>query len=135
MILVPVSPGELLDKITILAIKLRRISDPAKRANVEREYRLLEDVRLKDVPDVPGLAEHFARLEAVNEKLWDVEDDLRDLEALKQFDAPFIALARLVYVINDERAAVKKTINLLLGSLIVEEKSYKDYAANAVTTA
>jgi hypothetical protein len=135
MILVPISPGELLDKITILAIKLRRIDDPMKRANVAREFDLLEAVKLREITDAPGLADLFARLEAVNEKLWDVEDDLRDLDSRQTFDATFVALARSVYVMNDERARIKKAINLLLGSAIIEEKSYKDHAGAQAKTA
>jgi len=135
MILVPVSPGELLDKITILAIKRRRMTDAAKRANVEREFALLEVVRRRDVGDIEGLEPHVERLEAVNERLWDVEDRLRELEAAQNFGADFVAFARSVYVLNDERATIKKAINRLLGSEIVEEKSYKDYGANAVRLA
>jgi hypothetical protein len=131
MIQVPVSPGELLDKISILAIKLKRISDPAKRANVEREYRLLEDIRRREIPDAAGLSVQFDRLAGVNEQLWDVEDDLRDQEAAQQFHERFITLARAVYVLNDERAAIKKAINVLLGSAIVEEKSYANYRVRA----
>ena len=134
MIMVPVSPGELLDKITILAIKLERIADPAKRANVEREYHLLEEVRRRDVADAPGLQVQFEQLRAVNEKLWVVEDDLRDLEAAQRFDGQFIALARSVYVLNDERAAIKKAMNVLLGSAIVEEKSYANYRAGVANS-
>ncbi len=126
-ILVPVSPGELLDKITILRIKVVRITDPAKVANVRLELDLLE----KTWRDAGCAAFDVARderaLQAVNERLWDVEDLIRDKEAKQTFDREFIDLARAVYVSNDERAAIKKRINLQLGSRLVEEKSYKPY--------
>jgi hypothetical protein len=126
-ILVPLSPGELLDKITILRIKVVRITDPAKVANVRLELDLLE----KTWRDAGCAAFDVARderaLEAVNERLWDVEDLIRDKEAKQIFDREFIDLARAVYVSNDERAAIKKRINLQLGSRLVEEKSYKPY--------
>jgi len=126
-ILVPLSPGELLDKITILRIKVVRITDPAKVANVRLELGLLE----KTWRDAGCAAFDVTRderaLQAVNERLWDVEDLIRDKEAKQTFDREFIDLARAVYVSNDERAAIKKRINLQLGSRLVEEKSYKPY--------
>ncbi len=130
-ILVPISPGELLDKITILRIKSERMSDAAKVANVRVELELLEQTWRQAVP--PGSAAAAAvtadehDLQSVNESLWDIEDRIRDLELAQQFDADFIALARAVYVTNDERAALKRRINVALGSRIVEEKSYKPY--------
>jgi len=127
-LLVPLSPGELLDKITILRIKVARIQDAAKLANVKRELALLEqtwkDSGAAAVHDV-ALDEHA--LENVNERLWDIEDRIRDKEAHQTFDREFIELARAVYICNDERAAIKKRINLQLGSSLVEEKSYKQY--------
>jgi hypothetical protein len=126
-ILVPISPGELLDKITILRIKAARMSDPAKVANVKLELSLLEKTWRESV-DGDVSAEEQA-LHAVNERLWVIEDDIRDKERAQAFDARFIELARAVYVENDERAAIKKQINLKLGSRIVEEKSYKPYKA------
>jgi Family of unknown function (DUF6165) len=126
-ILVPVSPGELLDKITILRIKVARIQDAAKLANVKLELALLERT-WKDsgcATQAVTLDEHA--LQAVNEQLWDIEDRIRDKEARQTFDRDFIELARSVYVCNDERAAVKKRINQQLGSRLVEEKSYKQY--------
>lgn len=126
-ILVPISPGELLDKITILRIKVARIQDAAKLANVKLELSLLEQT-WKDSGCATGavaLDEHA--LQAVNEQLWDIEDRIRDKEARQTFDRDFIELARAVYVCNDERAAVKKRINQHLGSRLVEEKSYKQY--------
>ena len=125
-ILVPISPGELIDKITILRIKAKRIADAAKLANVRHELELLEVTWRASVPVIDTGGEEKA-LEAVNARLWDIEDDIRDHEARRVFDARFIELARAVYVSNDERAAIKKRINVKLGSKIVEEKSYKDY--------
>ena len=126
-ILVPISPGELLDKITILRIKAARMTDASKVANVKLELSLLEQT-WRDSVDGDVSADEQA-LHAVNERLWVIEDDIRDKERAQAFDAGFIALARSVYVENDERAAIKKRINLQLGSRIVEEKSYKPYKA------
>jgi Family of unknown function (DUF6165) len=126
-ILVPVSPGELLDKITILRIKVVRIQEAGKLANVKLELSLLEQIW----QDCGGTAHDIARDERallnVNERLWDIEDRLRDKEARQTFDRDFIELARAVYLCNDERAAIKKRINLQLGSRLIEEKSYKQY--------
>lgn len=127
-ILVPISPGELLDKITILRIKSARIGDAAKLANVRHELQLLEQRWRSALPAGVDLASEERALEAVNARLWDVEDLLRDQEAEKRFDKRFVELARAVYVNNDERAAVKKRINTKLGSALVEEKSYRPYA-------
>ena len=125
-ILVPISPGELLDKITILRIKVARIQDAAKLANVRLELSLLEKTWTEaGAPAVVAAEEHA--LQAVNERLWDIEDLIRDKEAHQTFDRDFVELARSVYVCNDERAALKKRINLQLGSRLVEEKSYKQY--------
>jgi hypothetical protein len=126
-IMVPISPGELLDKITILRIKSARMTDAAKLANVRHELQLLERTWRAAVPAGIDLAAEEAALEAVNARLWVVEDALRDQEADKRFDAGFIELARAVYVTNDERAAIKKRINTTLGSALVEEKSYRPY--------
>jgi Family of unknown function (DUF6165) len=128
-VLVPVSPGELLDKITILRIKVARIMDPAKVANVRLELDLLEKVWRDAGCAAFDVARDERALQGVNERLWDVEDLIRDKEAKQTFDREFIELARAVYVCNDERAAVKKRINLQLGSRLVEEKSYKPYRA------
>jgi hypothetical protein len=125
-ILVPVSPGELLDKITILRIKVARIQDAAKLANVKLELALLEETWGAAGAAADVSAEERA-LQAVNERLWDIEDLIRDKEGKQSFDRDFIELARSVYVCNDERAAIKKRINLALGSRLVEEKSYKQY--------
>lgn len=126
-ILVPISPGELLDKITILRIKAARMSDPAKVANVRLELDLLEKTWRDSGAAIPEVAADEAELQRVNESLWVIEDDIRDKERAQEFDARFVALARAVYVTNDERAAIKKRINVALGSRIVEEKSYKPY--------
>lgn len=121
-IVAPVSAGELLDKITILEIKAERISDPAKLANVRRELEAL--AALRDQHGLDALVTLTADLKVVNETLWQVEDEIRELEAASRFDARFIELARAVYITNDRRAALKKEINLAVGSAIVEEKSY-----------
>jgi hypothetical protein len=126
-ILVPVSPGELLDKITILRIKSARIADPAKVANVRVELEALESIWRDSGAAAATPEVDEAALQRVNEALWDIEDLIRDKESAQQFDAGFITLARSVYTTNDERAAIKKRINNALGSRIVEEKSYKPY--------
>ncbi len=127
-ILVPISPGELLDKITILRIKAARMSDPGKVANVKHELTLLEKTwQDSGAAAAAGIGVEEANLLRVNEKLWVIEDDIRDEERAGRFTQKFIELARAVYVTNDERAAVKKRINTLLGSTIVEEKSYRPY--------
>jgi hypothetical protein len=126
-ILVPISPGELLDKITILRIKSERMTDPAKLANVRHELLLLEQTWRDAGFSSAELGSDERALQAVNTKLWDIEDDIRDKESRQVFDREFIELARAVYISNDERAAIKKRINQKLGSKIVEEKSYKEY--------
>jgi len=125
-ILVPISPGELLDKITILRIKCARIGDPAKLANVRLELTRLEERRAGLAEDA-GMAADEAALERVNAELWDIEDRIREHEAQRRFDAGFIELARAVYLRNDERAAIKRRINLRLASELIEEKSYRPY--------
>lgn len=124
---VPISPGELLDKITILRIKAARMSDPAKVANVKHELSLLEKTWKDSGAATVNLGTAEAELTAVNEKLWVIEDEIRDEERAKRFTEKFIELARAVYFTNDERAAIKKRVNTLLGSTIVEEKSYQQY--------
>jgi len=124
---VPVSPGELLDKITILRIKSRRMADPQKLANVQRELDMLDATWKSSRYAAIDIASEVAALLAVNERLWIIEDEIRDKERAKAFDAEFIRLARAVYIENDERAAIKKRLNLKLGSTLVEEKSYADY--------
>ncbi|HEV2703164.1 MAG TPA: DUF6165 family protein [Steroidobacteraceae bacterium] len=124
---VPVSAGELLDKITILRIKSRRIRDADKLANVRVELALLERTWATLGSATAAVAADELALQAVNEQLWDIEDRIRDKEAASSFDQAFIDLARAVYHRNDERAAIKKRINLALGSRLVEEKSYQPY--------
>ncbi|HXQ31624.1 MAG TPA: DUF6165 family protein [Steroidobacteraceae bacterium] len=126
-ILVPASPGEVLDKITILRIKAARMTDAAKVANVRRELELLERTWRESAYGRRDVARDEVALQAVNERLWDIEDRIRDKERAGTFDAGFIELARSVYIENDERAAIKRRINVALGSAIVEEKSYATY--------
>ena len=127
IIQVPVSPGEVLDKITILEIKSERISDAGKLANVKRELELLQASWAQSVDEDETVQRIHGELKAINEALWEIEDDIRDKERAREFDQVFIELARSVYVTNDQRADAKKELNLYLGSEIVEEKSYQDY--------
>ena len=124
---VPISPGELLDKITILRIKSQRMSDPAKLSNVRLELRALEETWSASAYARIDIAADIDALLRVNERLWVIEDDIRDKERAQAFDAEFVRLARAVYFENDERAAIKRRINVTLGSRIVEEKSYREY--------
>jgi len=124
---VPISPGELIDKITILQIKSERMSDATKVANVRTELQLLEATWHASEHGRQDISAEWKALKTINEKLWVIEDDIRDKERDKAFDREFIELARAVYVTNDERAAVKRQINTKLGSRIQEEKSYRDY--------
>ena len=126
---VAVSWGELVDKITILEIKSRQITDAAKVANVRTELDLLNATWANHPASKTDIADERARLLTVNESLWDIEDRIRLKEKAQAFDAEFIELARAVYFENDVRAAVKREINLKLGSQLVEEKSYQDYRA------
>src|SRR3954465_14302494 len=128
-ILVPISPGELLDKITILRIKAARMTDPAKVANVKHELGLLEKTWRESGAAAVELGDEEGNLTRVNKMLGVIEDEIRDEEHGQRFGEKFIELARAVYVTNDERAAIKKRINTRLGSTIVEEKSYKPYKA------
>ena len=129
LIQTPVSYGELIDKITILEIKSRRMTDEAKLANVRNELDLLNAIWANDAASRIDIGEERASLLAVNELLWDIEDKIRLKERAQEFDRDFIELARSVYFRNDERAAFKRAINLKLGSQLVEEKSYQDYRA------
>jgi hypothetical protein len=125
-ILIPVSAGELIDKITILRVKLARI-DAAKRANVAKELTMLEAVARRELAKAPGLADLASELEAVNARLWDIEEAKRDCERRQDFGPAFIDAARAVYIENDRRAAIKRRINEAAGSELVEEKSYRPY--------
>ncbi|MDR3446077.1 MULTISPECIES: DUF6165 family protein [Dyella] len=129
LIQVPVSYGELIDKITILEIKSKQITDATKLANVRTELDLLNTTWASHPASTTDISAERARLLAVNESLWDIEDRIRLKEKAQAFDAEFIELARSVYFQNDERAAVKREINVKLGSQLVEEKSYQDYRA------
>jgi hypothetical protein len=131
LVSVPVSMGELIDKITILEIKAARIREPAKLEHITRELDLLTNTWLTSGQANAEIAVQREALKTVNETLWDIEDQIRLKEAAGEFDDRFIELARAIYVNNDRRAALKREINQLLGSEIVEEKSYPEYARAA----
>jgi len=122
-----VSPGELFDKITILEIKRARFRDKEKLRHVEVELDLLKGVWSENVPSSPELGTLYNELKTVNERLWDIEDDIRRCERNNDFSEAFIGLARSVYHMNDRRSSIKRAINELLGSRIMEEKSYEPY--------
>ena len=126
-IFIEVGPGEMIDKITILAIKSERMSDPEKLKNVRHELQVLQTAKAENVTPSDELDGLEAQLKAVNEALWEIEDDIRQCEADNNFGDEFVALARSVYKQNDKRAALKKEINLLVGSAIIEEKSYTEF--------
>lgn len=126
-ITIEISTGELLDKITILRIKSERIADPAKLENIHKELAVLDRAWRVCHMDSDEVDQAIRELKAINEKLWEIEDAIRDKESRREFDREFTDLARAVYFNNDERAAIKKRINLLTGSDLVEEKSYRDY--------
>jgi len=122
-----ISVGELIDKITILEIKLDNSPDPAKRQNIETELVALSATRDQSVTASDELSQLTDALKSINQTLWRVEDDIRDLERAKDFGERFIELARAVYQTNDKRSALKRDINDLTGSRIVEEKLYAEY--------
>ena len=124
---VEISPGELIDKITILEIKLDRMVDAEKLVNVKREFEVLAAVRDGALKQTPELERLSADLKKTNESLWEVEDDIRDCERANDFGDTFVKLARAVYVNNDKRSQLKREINELLGSSLIEEKSYAAY--------
>ena len=124
---VPISPGELLDKVTILRIKSQRMADPSKLKNVRLELASLEEIWRNSPYGRADVTADVEALQKVNESLWVIEDDIREQERRQDFGAEFVRLARAVYFENDERAAIKRRINLNLGSSIVEEKSYAEY--------
>ncbi|MDH3328404.1 MAG: hypothetical protein OEM01_04155 [Desulfobulbaceae bacterium] len=130
-LLIPVSWGELFDKVTILEIKSSRITDSAKLKNIRNELKLLADIarqaKQQNEVDIVTLEEVSSRLRKANETLWDIENEIRDCEREKNFGSRFIELARAVYKTNDKRAALKFQINKLLGSELIEEKSYQGY--------
>lgn len=127
LIEIPVSWGELLDKIAILEIKAERIADPVKNANVVKELAALKRTRDQTGVDLAPVSDAVDALRQVNGALWRIEDDIRDCERQQAFGETFIALARAVYRTNDERALLKRRINDALGSDLVEEKSYASY--------
>jgi hypothetical protein len=126
-ITIRISPGEVLDRLTILEIKYERIADAAKLVNVKRERDELAAVVAKHIPARDDIARLHDGLKAVNEKLWVIEDDIRDCERARDFGPKFVELARAVYFTNDERARLKREINDALGADIIEEKSYAPY--------
>ena len=126
-IMTEIGSGELIDKITILEIKSDRIADVDKLKNVKRELSVLSATRDAHLSGIDGLGDLATQLKAINEALWEIEDDIRACEAQTDFGQKFIDLARAVYITNDKRAAVKKEINLLTGATIIEEKSYTDF--------
>tara|TARA_Y100000741_G_scaffold196976_1_gene149762 strand:+ start:395 stop:790 length:396 start_codon:yes stop_codon:yes gene_type:complete len=125
---VPISPGELVDKITILEIKKEFIKNDNKLKNINLEYDLLMQIYMTQISETNGISELKNKLKEINLELWKIEDDIRDCEREKSFSDTFIELARSVYFTNDRRSKVKLEINLLLNSNLVEEKSYKDYS-------
>ncbi len=124
---IPISFGELIDKITILEIKSERVHDEDKLKNINYELRLLMDTWNASAKSSVDFQDLRAQLKVVNETLWDIEDKIRLKEAHRKFDEDFVALARAVCINNDKRASLKRKINLQLGSAIIEEKSYSDY--------
>jgi len=125
---IPISPGELVDKITILEIKKEFIKNDNKLMNINHEYNLLMQIYTAQISGTEGIVELKNKLKEINLELWKIEDDIRDCEREKSFSDIFIKLARSVYFTNDKRSKVKLEINLLLNSNLVEEKSYKDYS-------
>jgi hypothetical protein len=126
--LIEISNGELLDKLTILEIKLAEIKDKAKLVNIRKEYDTLNPLAKELFDNNDGqLQNHYLELASINSQLWDIEDRIRECEKAKRFDKEFIELARSVYITNDKRSEVKKIINVTTGSNLVEEKSYKEY--------
>ena len=126
-LVIPISPGELIDKITILEIKRESIVDKEKLSNINLEYKVLLDTLENKIIASNEIDSLRIKLKTINKRLWDIEDQLRDLERSKTFNEDFIKLARSVYFTNDERSEIKKSINKLLNSEIVEEKSYSKY--------
>ena len=128
-LLVPVSPGELIDKITILEIKRERLRDPQRQVFVLRELDLLSAARDRQIKQLAELDRLTRDLRATNERLWDVEDQIRACDSANDFGPRFVELARAVYHENDHRANLKREINMLLGSELVEQKQYQAHPA------
>ena len=124
---IPISWGELLDKITILKIKNENLTSESALENVEREFKQLGSILTKNFPSNADAQQFEEELRHINQKLWDIEDKIREKEKHKSFDDEFIQLARSVYITNDERSRIKRRINETFGSELVEEKSYSDY--------
>tara|TARA_B100001989_G_scaffold252307_2_gene233924 strand:+ start:384 stop:785 length:402 start_codon:yes stop_codon:yes gene_type:complete len=124
---IQISPGELLDKVSILEIKLEQITDSQKKSNVKIEYDLLMNIVANNNLLTHEVTLLYQQLKSINQSLWTIEDDIRDCERDKDFSDQFIKLARSVYITNDKRAEIKKQINTTLGSVLVEEKSYQSY--------
>jgi len=122
-----ISFGEFLDKLTILDIKNERIQDEEKLINIRHERDVLANIWRNNPKFGIDISAEYAALKNINERLWEIEDNIRDKERKKEFDQEFIDLARSVYISNDERARIKKELNLKLGSDLTEEKSYKEY--------
>ena len=125
--MVEISPGELIDKITILEIKMEKITDELRLSNVRVELKSLLQAKKSYLQDLSKVSELIAKLKEINQNLWEIEDDLRQFERMKEFGPRFIALARSVYKKNDLRAQLKRQINEALGSNLKEEKSYANY--------
>ena len=126
-ITVPVSSGELIDKITILKIKKKKIFNKSKLKNINNELSLLNEIYKNNFKNNKKLLLYEKKLIKINKKLWDIEDKIRFLESKKNFNQQFIDLARAIYINNDKRSEIKKKINKLTGSRLIEEKSYKSY--------
>lgn len=124
---VEVSYGEMLDKISILEIKLEKVSNPGQRENISRELGILSEARDQGLSGGLDFSEIYSSLKNVNLRLWQIEDDIRDCERRQDFGPDFVLLARSVYKVNDHRAALKRELNELLGSPLIEEKLYQDY--------
>ena len=122
---VDISLGELVDKVTILSIKLKKVQSAEKLVNIQKEYDILHKCMIR--AEISESSDEYGELTKINQKLWDIEDEIRRKEAAKQFDDAFVALARSVYLTNDERAAVKRRINIRYGSELIEEKEYVSY--------
>jgi len=128
VMLIEISNGELLDKISILEIKMEMIEDKEKLVNIHKEFNILNPLAKELFENYDGqLQNHYLELANINSQLWDIEDWIRDCEREKRFDKEFVELARSVYITNDKRCEVKKLINLMTSSGLVEEKSYKKY--------
>ncbi|MAP33898.1 MAG: hypothetical protein CMM88_05205 [Rickettsiales bacterium] len=125
---IQISPGELIDKFTILDIKLNRIKEKGKNQNIRKEHKILKRQIEKNLPKSKRLSALISKLKIINKALWDIEDQIRVCERKQDFEKKFIKLARSVYQKNDLRSSYKREINKLLGSEIIEEKSYESYS-------